>query len=381
MSTITNRRPFHSASPYIRSRVVRARSSTIAWRLPTKRLKIVDLPTFGRPTMATTGRAAGRGRGGHGGTLRGAGGRVDAAWTNVGRRVVRPAGVAAPASASSASSAAWAAVSAVPAISRTRRATSRRSSIGVDVPPVTPTTARPSNTDGSVRSFEPSIWIAGLPAIPHEPGQLLRVRARAAADDDHQVDVPGGLDVSSWRRIVTGQTVLTIFSSWLAADHERGELLELPRRLGRLADQGHPLLARDHGLPLVLFVDDDRVRREAEHPDDLGVVRRAEQDDRVALLDEPRQLLVLLDHPGAGAVDDLEAAGVGPLHHVRPDAVGADHDRRSVVDVVEGLDGLDPRARSRSAITPSLWTTWPRVWVDLPAARASLALSIASRTP
>ena len=30
----------------------------MACRLPTKRLKIVDLPTFGRPTMATTGRAA-----------------------------------------------------------------------------------------------------------------------------------------------------------------------------------------------------------------------------------------------------------------------------------------------------------------------------------
>src|SRR5438105_646292 len=30
-------------------------SSTIAWRWPTSRLKSVDLPTFGRPTMASTG--------------------------------------------------------------------------------------------------------------------------------------------------------------------------------------------------------------------------------------------------------------------------------------------------------------------------------------
>jgi len=35
----------------------------------------------------------------------------------------------------------------------------------------------------------------------------------------------------------------------------------------------------------------------------------------------------------------------------------------------------------RSRTTPSLWTTWPRVCVALPAADASFALSIASRTP
>ena len=55
VSTMTKRRPFHSVSPYRRSRVVRARSSTIAVRSPTIRLKSVLFPTFGRPTMATTG--------------------------------------------------------------------------------------------------------------------------------------------------------------------------------------------------------------------------------------------------------------------------------------------------------------------------------------
>jgi len=39
----------------MRSRVVRARSSTIAVRWPTMRLNRVLLPTFGRPTMATMG--------------------------------------------------------------------------------------------------------------------------------------------------------------------------------------------------------------------------------------------------------------------------------------------------------------------------------------
>ena len=54
-----------------------------------------------------------------------------------------------------------------------------------------------------------------------------------------------------------------------------------------------------------------------------------------------RELALLLDDPGAGAVDDLEAALLGALHDVGPDAVGADDDRRAVVDVVERLDGLD----------------------------------------
>ena len=38
---------------YFRSRVVPGKSWTIALRLPTKRLNRVDLPTFGRPMMAT----------------------------------------------------------------------------------------------------------------------------------------------------------------------------------------------------------------------------------------------------------------------------------------------------------------------------------------
>src|SRR5262249_17400984 len=41
------------ARPSRRSRVTPGKSSTNARRLPTRRLNSVDLPTFGRPTMAT----------------------------------------------------------------------------------------------------------------------------------------------------------------------------------------------------------------------------------------------------------------------------------------------------------------------------------------
>ena len=49
------------ASPSRRSRVTPGRSSTSATRLPTRRLNSVDLPTLGRPTMATVGRGMARG--------------------------------------------------------------------------------------------------------------------------------------------------------------------------------------------------------------------------------------------------------------------------------------------------------------------------------
>src|SRR3990172_4198291 len=48
--------PFHSPSATIRSRVVPGTSWTTARRSPARRLKRVDLPTFGRPTRATIGR-------------------------------------------------------------------------------------------------------------------------------------------------------------------------------------------------------------------------------------------------------------------------------------------------------------------------------------
>ena len=45
-------------------------------------------------------------------------------------------------------------------------------------------------------------------------------------------------------------------------------------------------LRRGMRRPVLLLVHDDRVGREAEQADDLGVLGRAEQDDRVALVDE-----------------------------------------------------------------------------------------------
>src|SRR3990172_3797301 len=230
-----------------------------------------------------------------------------------------------------------------------RRATASRSSIGVDVPPVTPTVPLPSKADASRRAAGDPISGAGGPALPlasggrgargvggrldrggggadypAQRGELARVGAVAPADDDHQLDQPGRLDgvlLAADRHRADGVHDLELVA---APDHEGSQLLELPGRLGALADERHAL-APGGALPLLLLVDDDRVGGVAEHPDDLGMLRRAEDDDDVALLDEPGQLAALLDDPRARPIDDLEAAAQGARHARRGDPVRADH--------------------------------------------------------
>ena len=48
-------RPRNIASASLLSRVTPGVSLTMAWRLPTRRLNNVLLPTFGRPAMTTVG--------------------------------------------------------------------------------------------------------------------------------------------------------------------------------------------------------------------------------------------------------------------------------------------------------------------------------------
>ena len=55
VSTSVNGRPCQAAATSLRSRVTPGRSSTIASRRPMIRFRSVDLPTLGRPTIATTG--------------------------------------------------------------------------------------------------------------------------------------------------------------------------------------------------------------------------------------------------------------------------------------------------------------------------------------
>ena len=55
VSTKSKVRPRHSAWAYSRSRVTPGVSSTIDSRLPVSLLNNMDLPTLGRPTIATKG--------------------------------------------------------------------------------------------------------------------------------------------------------------------------------------------------------------------------------------------------------------------------------------------------------------------------------------
>ena len=173
-----------------------------------------------------------------------------------------------------------------------------------------------------------------------QPGQFLGVRAAPTADHDHEIHALRGLEgvlLPADRHRADGIDDLELVAP---ADHVGGEFLELPGRLRALADEGHLLASRD-AIPVGLFVHDDGVRGETEQPDHFRVLGRPEQDDGVALVDELGELALLLDHPCARAIDDLEAAGLGTLHHLGSDAVCPDHDGGPMIDIVERLDGPD----------------------------------------
>ena len=148
--------------------------------------------------------------------------------------------------------------------------------------------------------------------------------------------------------MVTGQTVLTILSSWARETRKAASRSNFQGGWVDCVSERHPLAPRD-ALPVLLLVHEDGVRGEAQEAYDLGMIGRAQEHDRVALLDEPRQLPLLLGHPGAGAVDDLQAALLRACHDVRRDAVGADDDGGAGLDLVELMRrcGCPGRAAAR----------------------------------
>ena len=182
----------------------------------------------------------------------------------------------------------------------------------------------------------------GLAGDPDEPRQLLRVRARPAADDDHQVDFLRRLDgvlLAPDRHRADGVDDLELVA---APDHERGELLELPRRLGRLARSGPSASCAGPSPPTRLL------RRRRSRRARSRACRRPRRGSacRAGRSCSPRRragVSSLCSWMTQVQVPSMTSRPrcVGALHHVGPDAVGADHDGRAVIDVVERLDGLD----------------------------------------
>ena len=159
-----------------------------------------------------------------------------------------------------------------------------------------------------MRSWTLSIWMAGVPAISHSrvsslvlaldrpPTTTMRSTSRAVSM------------VSSWRRMVTGQTVLTILSS---CARETMNAASFSNFQGGWVDWLMSAIRFLRGMAVSHSSSSSTTiasGAKPSMPDDLGVLGGPEQDDRVALLDETGQLAMLLDHPGAGPVDDLEAA-------------------------------------------------------------------------
>src|SRR5256885_2031247 len=131
------------------------------------------------------------------------------------------------------------------------------------------------------------------------------LKKKKTDDDDHQVHLSRSLEhvlLPPYPDLADGLDYLEVVT---AAHNHHHQLRELRRRLGALRDERYHLPTR-YPIQVVHFVDDDRVRGEGEEDDYLRVFRCHKQDDRVYIFDELDKLLLPLDNPGAGAVDDFE---------------------------------------------------------------------------
>ena len=107
---------------------------------------------------------------------------------------------------------------------------------------------------------------------------------------------------------MTGQTVLTILSSWA---RETMNAASFSNFQGGWVDWLMSAIRFLRGMAASHSSSSSTTiasGAKPSRPTTSGCFGRAEQDDRVALLDELGELALLLDDPGAGAVDDLEAA-------------------------------------------------------------------------
>src|SRR3989442_1323652 len=273
VSTSVNSRPRHSAVAYRRSRVVPGSSSTMATRSPTRRLKSVDLPTFGRPTMATRPRL----------TELSVGGEFLSALLHFEKRVHRG-----------------------------RAAADEADAIFAPQP---------------LRLKLVRVLDVVRVATLHlgEVDELARVRRILPAHDDDRVD--------QLRELARGMLALHghradgVEDLRLLRDLRdvRDEVLERPRRLRGLRDHAGFLHPREL-LPLVLCLDNDGIWREAAETHDLGVLERAEDDHGVALVGELLGEALRAQDQRAGRVDALEALRLDLRACLRRHAVRADDD-------------------------------------------------------
>src|SRR2546425_2392759 len=288
VSTSVNSRPRHSAVAYSRSRVVPGSSSTMATRSPTRRLKSVDLPTFGRPTMATRPRL----------TELSLGGELLSALLHFEKRVHRG-----------------------------RAATDKADAV---------LTPQPLRLE-LVRVLD-VVRVATLHL--GKVDELARVRRILPAHDDDRVDqlrelARGMLALHSHR--ADGVEDLRLLRDLRDV---RDEVLERPRRLRGLRDHAGFLHPREL-LPLVLGLDDDGIWREAAETHDLGVLERAEDDHGVALVGELFGETLRAQDQRAGRVDALETLRLDLRPRLRRDAMRA-YDDDAFLRVGGILDDLDP---------------------------------------
>ena len=173
-----------------------------------------------------------------------------------------------------------------------------------------------------------------------ETRELLRVGASCAADNDHELHLLGsgdGVLLASNRDRANCVDDLQLVA---ARNKEGRQALKLPWWLGGLGNQGHALATRNGG-PVLLFVDEDGVGGKPKQPNNLRVIRGAEENDLVPLLYQPRKFTMLLRHPGAGAVDYFEPTLCCTTENLRGHPMRANHDGGPRSDLIKVVNILN----------------------------------------
>ena len=173
------------------------------------------------------------------------------------------------------------------------------------------------------------------------------VAAAAAAHHHHAVDVGGG----EHRRLLAllgGEADLVVhLDVGEPLDQPVDDRLGVPHRERRLAGDGQPGAGGEvELLDLLDALDEgDVVGGDAQRALRLGVAALADVDDVVALAGQPADQVVGAGDVAAGGVDDVQAAALRLVDHLRRDAVGGEDDRArlDLLEARHAIGGVDQR--------------------------------------
>ena len=147
-----------------------------------------------------------------------------------------------------------------------------------------------------------------MPQLLYHLDQTERVRRPRAADDDHQVDLFGGLDRRLLPLLGRAADLVVDLGLRISRLHLADQVLGVPDRKRGLARDRDPVAVQVERVDVLRVLDEvDGPRRFAHHALRLGMAFAPDIDDLVPLAGEVRDQLVGADDVRAGGVDGFQA--------------------------------------------------------------------------